>query len=310
MLYHTNGLPYRAALLTITKNNELVDAVTEKSESFKSRIKELILDYFGTKGVGLADFAVNLVVAFLILIIGLKAVKYLVRVVRKIFVKSRMDPTLQTFLLSFMSISLKILVIFMAVSKIGVGASSIVALLGSAGLAVGLSLQGSLGNIAGGVILLLIKPFEVGDYIMEESTGKEGTVEAIGMIYTKLLTLDNKAVMVPNGNLANSSITNYTHQEKRIVDLKIGVSYDTDIDKVKEILMKIVMDEKHLVPGEPIKIFINDYLDSSIQMGLRYTVVTAEYWTSRWYVLERIKKEFEKNGIVIPFNQLDVHMVK
>ena len=202
-----------------------------EAASLKSFAHSLIYEYLGKTGVKLADFCGDIIGALLILFIGFKIVSYVVKMAHKIFERSIMDTTLQTFLLSFIKIGGKVLVIFMAVTKIGVAASSIVALLGSAGLALGLSLQGSLSNIAGGVILLLLKPFQVGDYIIEGNSGKEGTVQAIGIMYTKLLSVDNKAIMIPNGNLSNASITNVTYQEKRRVDLNVGIEYSEDIKK-------------------------------------------------------------------------------
>ena len=216
-----------------------------------------------------------------------------------------MDTTLQTFLLSFIKIGGKVLVIFMAVTKIGVAASSIVALLGSAGLALGLSLQGSLSNIAGGVILLLLKPFQVGDYIIEGNSGKEGTVQAIGIMYTKLLSVDNKAIMIPNGNLSNASITNVTYQEKRRVDLNVGIEYSEDIKKVRKVLNALIEKEPARITDEPVKIYVNEFRASSIDIGIRYWVKTEDYWESRWRVLEEIKEEFDNNNIAIPFEQLD-----
>ena len=211
-----------------------------EAASLKSFAHSLIYEYLGKTGVKLADFCGDIIGALLILFIGFKIVSYVVKMAHKIFERSIMDTTLQTFLLSFIKIGGKVLVIFMAVTKIGVAASSIVALLGSAGLALGLSLQGSLSNIAGGVILLLLKPFQVGDYIIEGNSGKEGTVQAIGIMYTKLLSVDNKAIMIPNGNLSNASITNVTYQEKRRVDLNVGIEYSEDIKKVRKVLNALI----------------------------------------------------------------------
>lgn len=272
-------------------------------------ISDFMYEYLGKTGTNLLDFAINLLIAFLILIIGFKLIKTLEKLCRKIFDNSNMDPTLESFLLSFIRLGAKVIVIFCAINKIGVATSSIIAILGSAGLALGLSLQGSLANIAGGVILLLMKPFKVGDYIVE-SSGKEGTVQAIGIMYTKLLTVDNKAIMIPNGSLSNATVTNVTFQDKRRVDLLIGISYDDDIRKAKKVLEELVLQEECLMEGEPIQIFVNDYKDSCVELGVRYWVKTGDYWTSRWRVLEEIKYAFDKNQISIPFNQLDVTVKK
>lgn len=272
-------------------------------------MQAFINQYLGNTGVNIANFCGDVIVALLILFIGFKIVAYVVKAAKKVFERSNMDATLQSFLLSFLKIGLKVLVIFMAVTKIGVAASSIVAILGSAGLALGLSLQGSLGNIAGGVILLLIKPFEVGDYIVEGSSGKEGFVQAIGIMYTKLLSIDNKAILVPNGNLSNASIVNVTQQGKRQVELNVGIEYSEDIKKVRTVLNNLLEKEPARLEGEPITIFVNEFQASCIDMGIRYWVKTGDYWSSRWRVLETIKEEFDAAGISIPFDQLDVNMV-
>ena len=271
-----------------------------EAASLKSFAHSLIYEYLGKTGVKLADFCGDIIGALLILFIGFKIVSYVVKMAHKIFERSIMDTTLQTFLLSF---------IFMAVTKIGVAASSIVALLGSAGLALGLSLQGSLSNIAGGVILLLLKPFQVGDYIIEGNSGKEGTVQAIGIMYTKLLSVDNKAIMIPNGNLSNASITNVTYQEKRRVDLNVGIEYSEDIKKVRKVLNALIEKEPARITDEPVKIYVNEFQASSIDIGIRYWVKTEDYWESRWRVLEEIKEEFDHNNIAIPFEQLDVNLI-
>mgnify|MGYP006068211801 FL=1 len=231
------------------------------------------------------------------------------KICKKMFERSKMDLMIQTFLLSAMKIGLKILVVFIAIQQVGVQASSIIAVIGSAGLAVGMSLQGSLSNIAGGVLLLVVKPFQVGDYILEDSSGQEGTVQAIGIMYTKLSSMDNKAILVPNGNLSNSTIINVTNQDKRRVDLLIGIEYSEDIKKVKDILEKVIESEEVLLKDEPVRIYVSDFKESSIDIGIRYWVKTEDYWDSRWRVLEKIKYAFDEAGVTIPFNQLDVNVI-
>ena len=279
-----------------------------ETTSIEKMVYSLAYEYLGKSGTALLDFIGNLIVAVLILFIGLRISKYIVKICTKIFEQSKMDPMLQSFLISFLKIALKILIFIFAITKLGIAASSIIAVVGSAGLAVGLSLQGALSNIAGGVILLLIKPFQVGDYILEDSSGKEGTVQAIGIMYTRLLSVDNKTIMIPNGSLSAASITNYTYQEKRKIDLRIGVGYHDDIRKVRETLFEVLHREPALLEDEPIQIFVSDYKDSCIEMGIRYFVKTEDYWPSRWRVLENIKYAFDDNGISIPFNQLDVNI--
>lgn len=285
------------------------ETIRMEMESIKKAIFSVIYEYMGKTGVQVMDFLGNFVIALLILIVGLKIVNYIVKLCKKVFERSKMDLMIQSFLISGLRIGLKILVVFMAVTEIGVATSSIVAVIGSAGLALGLSLQGSLSNIAGGVILLVVKPFEVGDYILEESSGKEGTVQSIGIMYTKLHSVDNKAILIPNGNLSNASITNVTNQNKRRVDLIIGIEYSEDIKRVKDVLSKVIHSETVLLKNEPIQIFVSDFKESCIDMGIRYWVRTDDYWESRWRVLEKIKYAFDEQNITIPFNHLDVNVI-
>ena len=228
-------------------------------DSVRKSILSVVYEYLGRTGVLFMEFLGNCVIALLILIIGLKLSNYVVKLCKRVFERSKMDLMIQTFLLSCMRIGLKILVVFIAVQQVGVQASSIIAVIGSAGLAVGLSLQGSLSNIAGGVILLVVKPFQVGDYILEESSGKEGTVQSIGIMYTKLSSMDNKAILIPNGNLSNASITNVTNQDKRRVDLLVGIEYSEDIKKVKEILSEVIESEPVLLKEDPVKVYVSDF---------------------------------------------------
>lgn len=282
--------------------------MNEEFSSIQTMISKTMYEYLGRKGTGLLDFCGNVIFALIILSVGFKLIKYVDRACRRIFERSNMDATLQTFLLSFIKVGCKVLIIFWAITRIGVGASSIIAVLGSAGLALGLSLQGSLANIAGGVILLLMKPFVVGDYIIE-SSGNEGIVQAIGIMYTKLLTNDNRVILIPNGTLSNATLINVTYQEKRRVDIRIGVSYEDDIKKVKKVLFDMILQEKSLLQDEPIKIFVQAYMDSCINIELRYWVKTEDYWESKWRVMEEIKTVFDENGITIPFNQMDVNVI-
>ena len=285
-----------------------IETAQDLKENVLTSTKQIIYDYLGQKGLLLSDFFFNLIIALLILVIGFRVINVMRKVLDKILVRSKIDVTLKTFLNSAANISMKVLVIFMAVTQLGVASSSIIALLGSAALAVGLSLQGSLANIAGGVILLFIKPFRVGDYILEEGSGKEGTVKAIGIIYTELLTADKKAVMVPNGNLANSSITNMTHEHKRRMEIDVGISYGQDIGKVRKALLMVAKREKYCLHDDVVDVVVTEFLDSSIVVQLRYWVDPQNYWEARFRSMEDIIDTFEEEGISIPYNQLDVHL--
>ncbi len=274
-------------------------------------IKDVSIGKLLQYGEGLLDsiiaFAGDAIVALLILIIGFKLAKKAAQIVEKIFT-DKLDKGVVRFFYSFVNLGLKALVVFSAVTKLGVASSSIIALLGSAGVAVGLALQGSLSNIAGGVLILILKPFQIGDYIKEDNSGNEGTVIDIDLFYTRLKTGDNQTIVIPNGIISNCSLTNVTRQEYRRVDLIIGISYDQNIGEVKDVLSSIVNRQEKAVITEdrPVQIFVSNFGASSVDMGLRFWVPMDEYWNVRWAVLEEIKNEFDKKGIEIPYNQLDV----
>ncbi|MEE1228282.1 MAG: mechanosensitive ion channel [Lachnospiraceae bacterium] len=271
-------------------------------------LNDVFGQFLGKSGLKVMDFCENAILSLLILIIGFRVVKYIDRLVERFLVRSNVDAGLRTFLLSALRIILKVVLIFWAITNMGVAQSSIMAALGSAAIGIGLSLQGALSNTAGGVIILMMKPFQVGDYIMEEATGKEGTVHAIGIMYTKLLTVDNKEIMIPNGSLANTSITNLTGQTRRNIDIRIGIDYNANIKEVKEILTSIAENDQDRIPGTEVTVFVAEFMDSCISMGLRYWVPTEKFWPSKWRTNEAIKEEFDKHGISIPYNILDVNV--
>lgn len=275
--------------------------------------RQMSFDKLLQYGEGMMDsivvFAGDLLVALLILIIGFKLAKKAAKLVEKVLT-DKLDKGVVRFFYSFVNLGLKAVVLFSAVTKLGVASSSIIAILGSAGVAVGLALQGSLSNIAGGVLILILKPFQIGDYIREDNSNNEGTVIDIDLFYTRLKTGDNQTIVIPNGIISNCSLTNVTRQEYRRVDLLIGISYDQNIDAVKEVLASVVNRQEHAVISEerPVQIFVSNFGPSSVDMGLRFWVPMNEYWKTRWDTLEDIKKEFDKHGIEIPYNQLEVKM--
>ena len=273
--------------------------------------KQMSFDKLLQYGEGLLDtlilFAGDLFVAIIILIIGFKIAKKAAQLVERVLT-DKLDKGVVRFFYSFVNLGLKAIVVFSAVTKLGVASSSIIALLGSAGVAVGLALQGSLSNIAGGVLILILKPFQIGDYIREDNNNNEGTVIDIDLFYTRLKTGDNQTIVIPNGIISNTSLTNVTRQEFRRVDCLIGISYNQDIDEVKEVLASIVNRQEHAVISEerPVQIYVSNFGPSSVDMGLRFWVPMDQYWNAKCHVLEDIKKEFDKKGIEIPYNQLEV----
>ena len=254
----------------------------------------------------LLSFLVQVIVAIIVLLIGSRIIKFLLKLIKKSLDRSKVEAGVVTFLCSLVKYSLYFVLAMIILAQFGVTTSSVVAVLGSAGLTLGLALQGSLSNFAGGVLILLLKPFVVGDYIIDGATGQEGTVSSITIFYTKLLTIDNRLILIPNGTLSNSSITNVTHMEKRRIDLLIGVSYEANLAKTKQVLLDVVKSEDKILPGEPVDVYVSELADSSVQMGVRAWVKTEDYWPIRWKMIEDIKNTLDANGISIPYPQMDV----
>lgn len=254
--------------------------------------------------------AVNVLIALICLWIGMKLVKWVMKLVRKSFEKSRLDPTVSSFLGSIINILLYVLIFITVISIIGIQVTSFVTLLGTAGVTLGLALQGSLSNFAGGVLILVLKPFVIGDYIREDTHGNEGTVVSIDIFYTRLRTYDGKVIVIPNGTLSNTSLTNLTKQEKRRIDLNIPVEYNVDLKQVKSLLTKILDQETMVLQEEPRNIVLDAFEDSSMTVLIHVWVKTEDYWQAKWSLMEQIKNVFDEEGIVIPFNQLDVHMIQ
>ncbi|MBR3599162.1 MAG: mechanosensitive ion channel [Lachnospiraceae bacterium] len=254
----------------------------------------------------LADKTFDIIVALLFLFIGMKVAKLLVKVIKRAFEKTDMEDSVEGFLLSVIKGILYAIVFVMAISIVGVQVTSLVAILGTASLSIGLALQGSLANFAGGVLILLMKPFKVGDYIIENDKKCEGTVESIDIFYTKLKTYDNKVIVIPNGNITANSIVNVTAEKSRKLDITVGVSYDSDIKLVKDTLTDIVISSPYYDKSKEMNVFVDSFQDSSIRMGIRCFVKTEDYWAARWEILEKIKEKFDENGIVIPYSQVEV----
>lgn len=254
----------------------------------------------------LSGFAMDLLAAVLILIIGFKVVGAVRRMAERSFARMEMELSLRKFLLSLIQVVLYAVLIFMAAERIGIQSSSIIALLGSAGVTLGLALQGSLSNFAGGVLILLMRPFKVGDYIVSQYG--EGTVAVIGLVYTTLNTTDNKTVVIPNGSLSNSPITNATAEKFRRLDLTVGIGYQADLKKAKDILLDIYTSHPKVLKDHPIQVFVDQLADSAVIIGGRGWTATDDYWQTRWDITEEIKLRLDEAGIEIPFNQMDVHV--
>lgn len=254
----------------------------------------------------LMEYSPRLISAFLIFIIGWYAIKFIKRLVTKIMIKRDMEPTLSKFLADILIWTLKILLFVTVISRLGVENSSFVAIIGAAGLAIGLSLQGSLSNFAGGVLIIMFKPFKVGDFI--EAQGVSGTVKQIQIFVTQLATFDNQIIFIPNGALSNGTITNYSYANSRRANLIIGISYDSEIKKAKEIALD-VMHNHALVLKEPEPVVIvSELAESSINLAVRPWAKNEDFFVMRSDILEQIKLKFDQNNIVIPFPQRDIHI--
>ncbi len=251
------------------------------------------------------DLSIQLLIAIAIIVIGFKLIKILEKKLKKESKFAKLDNTAKGFVISILSISLKILLLVVAASIIGIPTTSFITIIGSCGVAVGLALQGGLSNLAGGLMLLIFKPFEVSDYI--EAEGREGTVKAITMFYTIITTVDNKEIQLPNGKLLNSEIVNYSTNKERRLDLEFSVSYDSKIDKVKTIINEVIDKTNSILKDKDIIVRLYKQADSSLVFAVKVWVKKEDYWTTYFDLQENIKNAFDKNKIEIPFPQLDIH---
>ncbi len=253
-------------------------------------------------------FGVKVVFAILTLLIGVQVIRLIRKIVSKSLIRANAEKGVVQFLDSLIKVILYVILLFMTATSFGVSVAGVVTLLGSAGVAIGLSLQGSLSNLAGGVLLLLLKPFKVGDYIIEDNKGNEGTVTEIQMFYTKLTTPDGKVIVLPNGALANNSLTNVTAMEERRVDLTVGIAYSADLKRAKEVAEQIARAQEKVLKERPVTVFVDSLSESSVNIGVRCYAKTEDYWDVKWRLTEEMKLGFDQNGIEIPFPQIDVHM--
>lgn len=253
-----------------------------------------------------AVYGLNVLAAVAIMLAGKLAASGIRRLLRKIMHKRDVDKTLTGFVTSIVYAGILAFVVIAALSKLGIQTASFVAVLGAAGLAIGLALQGSLSNFAAGVLMIIFKPVKSEDYV--DAGGASGFVEEIGIFTTTLRTFDNKRIIVPNSKIMNDNITNYTADETRRVDLTAGISYGDDIDKAKSVLMGILQSDDRVLEEPAPFVGLKEMADSSVNFTVRGWVKTADYWAVYFDVNERIKKSFDAEDISIPFPQMDVHM--
>lgn len=255
----------------------------------------------------LFHLGLRIVLAVLVLLMGIQIIKLVRRILKKTLKRSRIDESAVKFIDSFVKYGLYFLLILMIASWLGVDAASIIAVFGSAGVAIGLAVQGSLSNLAGGVLLLILKPFAVGDYI-KDALGNEGTVNAIDVFYTQLVTPDNKTIVLPNGALANGCITNFTECKLRRIDIPVSIAYDEDIKTAKQILERVLADEPRVQEEKERRVFVDALAESGVNLNVRCWAANADYWEVKWRLTENIKYALDNAGINIPFPQMDVHV--
>ncbi len=252
------------------------------------------------------DLALRLITAVVIFYVGRMIANILTGTLRRMMQKNEVDKTLETFICNLTRIALLAFVVIAAISALGVETTSVIAVLGAAGLAVGLAMQGSLSNFAAGVLIVLFRPYRVGDYI--EAAGIGGTVESVQILTTVMRTPDNKRIIVPNSQIMNSAITNYSVNDTRRIDLVVGVGYGDDLDKVRATLEDLVKNEERILRDPAWVIAVGELADSSVNFYVRPWVKTEDYWSVRFDLTEAIKKRFDDVGIQIPFPQHDVHL--
>lgn len=297
----TDGFPDTTETLEAIANaQEGLAAVRENPGLIRTWLEGLLPDLFHA--------ALQIVLAIAVYVIGTRLIKLFVKMVSGSMERAGADEGVKQFVIPLCRYSLYTLLVLSLMGMFGIATTSIVAVLGSAGVAVGLALQGSLSNLAGGVLILMLKPFRVGDYIIEDTNHNEGIVTEISIFYTKLRTIDNKLIVIPNGMLSNSSMTNATYMEKRRVDLVVGISYQADIRTAKEALLAAAKEEEARIAEEEIEVFVDALGASSVDIGLHVWVKASEYVPAKWRLTERVKYALDECGIEIPYQQIDIQI--
>lgn len=288
----------------------IADTTQEVTDATQEAVKQVnqLTQYVQDSIPELITFGLKVLAALVAFFVGRLVIRWIRKIVRRSFERSGADKGVEQFVDSLLKYGLYALLVFSLISSLGFDTTSVAAVLASGGVAIGLALQGSLSNFAGGVLILLLKPFVVGDYIIEDSNGKEGTVKEIQIFYTKLSTIDNKTIVIPNGMLTNNSITNATAKDERQLDLRVGISYDADIRQAKSVIENLLIKDECIIKNEQINVFVHELADSAVVLGIRAWVKNEEYWETRWRLLEEIKILLDENGIEIPYLQMAVHM--
>lgn len=268
----------------------------------------IVETYLRKLGPSLINFALSVIGAVIVYVIGVRIIKWLRRLLKKVLSRHNIDEGVQQFLDAIAKVAGYFVLILMILGFFGVTTASVVAVLGSAGLTLGLALQGSLSNFAGGVLILLLKPFTVGDYIIDGTGNNEGEVKEISIFYTTLQTAEQKLIVIPNGTLANNSITNLTKSGVRRLDILVDIAYDVDLQRAKQVLRQVAEHSTHRMQSEPVEILVWELAESSIKLAVRVWTTPDEYWDEKWELNEQIKLALDEADIEIAFPQLDVHV--
>lgn len=254
----------------------------------------------------LANAGTNLLKGILLLVIGLYVIKFITSVLERKKISKKIDMSAYTFIISFTNITLKIVLLFSVASIMGLPTTSTVTLIGSAGVAIGLALQGGLSNIVGGLTVLIFKPFKAGDYVKIGSAA-EGNVKSISIFYTVLVTADNKQVTLPNGDVANSVIVDYSANAIRRLDLTFGASYDDDVKKVKKVIVDVINKNEFVLKNKDVTVRLTEHGDSALKYAVKVWVNKEDYWETYYSLQEEVEEAFRKNKITIPYPQMDIH---
>lgn len=281
--------------------NELGDKVEKLSQI---SWKEMFERYVPV----VCDYLLRIALVLVIFFVGRKLIKKIVSLCDQALKRHGMEVTVRRFFCNVINALGYICMLGILLQTVGLTATSLTALVASAGVAVGLALQGSLSNFAGGVLILLMKPFVIGDYIVQGNT--EGTVKEIGLVYTELITADNRLIVIPNGTLIDSSIVNVTATGKRRLELSVGIGYKSDLKKTKEVLIRLGENDPARDPENPVNVFVSELAESSVNLGLHVWVSSSEYWNAKWRLTENIKMAFDEEGIEIPFKQVEISVTK
>lgn len=287
-------------------------AAEEVVETTKNAVEEMnqFTAYLQENIPNIIGFGVKVLFAILFFLVGRAVIKWIRKIVRRSMERSNADVGVRQFVDSVLKVVLYFILLFSIATKFGVDAASVAALIASGGVAIGLALQGSLSNFAGGVLILLLKPFEVGDYIIEDTNKNEGTVKEIQIFYTKLSTIDNKTIVIPNGILTNNSLTNATAKDERRLDLKVDIAYEASIKEAKAVIETILKNDEAVLQDEDINVFVDALGESSVVLGARAWTKNEDFWSAKWRILEEIKEQLDEHHISIPYQQLMVHMAE